>query len=162
MITEGQFKSLYDNWYYKIFIYAKKKIISDDICQDIVTDAFIKMWERRSKINFNNGRANLVYQEVSFRIADYYKTLNRHGRKVELNEEYELVPEDKNAFIEAEFLASIYENMARIPKRQRQVLQCFLKGLSTPEIANVLNISTQNVLASKTYGINRLKQLLHV
>lgn len=158
MISEQDFKCLYDKYYSGLFLFAKKIISKDDVCQDIVTDCFIKLW---SDVDLEaKSEKGLLFRMVHNKCMDYFK-FKCNTAIVSWDKALEYVPDIEVNLIEAEYMSIIYDNLPRIPKRQQQVLQYFIKGLSTPDIAKVLNISTQNVLNSKTYGINRLKQLIH-
>ena len=59
-----------------------------------------------------------------------------------------------------ERLSSVWQGVAKLPLRRRRVLEGYLRGHSTEEIADALGISTDSVRQHKSRGLRSLRRHL--
>jgi RNA polymerase sigma factor (sigma-70 family) len=81
--------------------------------------------------------------------------LDRHGQHNSVQKHH------LEAVVERhERLTSVWKGIAKLPSRRRRVLESYLRGQSTEEIATALGISTDSVRQHKSRGLRSLRQHL--
>jgi RNA polymerase sigma-70 factor (ECF subfamily) len=126
-------------------------------CQDVIHDAFVRVWERRDKVDEITLDAlvwttvlNLAKNRLRWRV------LRRHDKV------------DDNLMVSADgepqdFLAvrRLHEALRQLPQAWQQVLLLAeFSGLSGHEMAAVLGIPTGTVASRKHLAMQRLRQLM--
>ena len=149
---ENAFRSLYDNYYHRLFCISRQYLQDDFLAETIVSDVFFHLWETRKTLdiqislnaylirmvrNFslNYLQKNYVEKEVSLNGLDITSPL------LFLSDEYPL-----GRLLEKEMSEKIHEEINRLPKETRQVfILSRLEELKHEEIAERLGISVNTV-----------------
>ncbi|MCL3850640.1 MULTISPECIES: RNA polymerase sigma-70 factor [Parabacteroides] len=149
---ENAFRSLYDNYYHRLFCISRQYLQDDFLAETIVSDVFFHLWETRKTLdiqislnaylirmvrNFslNYLQKNYVEKEVSLNGIDITSPL------LFLSDEYPL-----GRLLEKEMTEKVHEEINRLPKETRQVfILSRLEELKHEEIANRLGISVNTV-----------------
>lgn len=149
---ENAFRSLYDNYYHRLFCISRQYLQDDFLAETIVSDVFFHLWETRKTLdiqislnaylirmvrNFslNYLQKNYVEKEVSLNGIDITSPL------LFLSDEYPL-----GRLLEKEMTEKVHEEINRLPKETRQVfILSRLEELKHEKIANRLGISVNTV-----------------
>ena len=135
--------------------------------EDIVADAFVKMFDRRADFagienikaflytSARNGSVDFVRMQKRHRMAHVRiaATQEQAAEGLETAEDLEL--------LRIQLLQDIYEEIENLPPQSRQISKMiFYEKKSTEEIARELNIAPQTVRTHKARAIQLLKKQL--
>lgn len=139
--------------------------ILDDytLAEEIVSDSFIKLYNRRS--NFPTPAAVKAFLYITTRNAcyDYLKsaTYKRVVNRAVLNED--LINPDQDTLhriIYGELVQLLYEEIERLPERQATIIKLtYLEGISTEEITTRLDMTVNAVKLSRSRAKRTLKAI---
>lgn len=131
--------------------------------EDIVADAFMKLWRKRTDFETLQNIKAFLYITVRNACFDFLK----HRKRASLSHQeilYMSATGDDallNTLIETEMLQHVYTEIKKLPKKCRTVFELYhFEGLDTNQIASRLNISNQNVLNQKARAIKLLRIFL--
>jgi RNA polymerase sigma-70 factor (family 1) len=148
--------------HYRALCFFAGKIIFDKAeAEDIVKDAFIKLWRKHD--DFETAQNIKAFLYITTRNA----CLNflRHTQvKDTFNKEYAYLEDSNhedqvlNQIIRTELLREIYEKIEELPEKRREVFKlAYLDGLKNEEIAEYLNISIFTVKEHKGKALQTLR-----
>ncbi len=157
----SKFSTIVDDYQKQLFVYIIKYIQDTAIAEDIVQEAFIKMY-----INLNSYDQNRPFSAWAYRIThnEMVNYLRKHKQTTELNEEaqYDELFDDRDNFLE-EIDKKIQASQVRtllynLPMKYREILILhYFEQLDYQSIGTVINIPTSTVGTR----IRRAKQQLH-
>ena len=142
-----------DEWQEQLFRYAFYRVGSRSDAEDIVQDAFLKIFSTQNSIA--NPKAYL-YRIVSNGCVD----LLRHKSKLKpLEERMPTPPQSEEMEAEEEF-RRIARLLAKLPDAQSEVIRLHIHaGLKFTEIAEMLDEPASTIKSRFSSGIEKLKQL---
>jgi RNA polymerase sigma-70 factor (ECF subfamily) len=124
-------------------------------CQDVIHDAFMRVWERRDKVDETTLEALLWTTALNLaRNRLRWRKLRRHEPL------HDTLPGDTGT---EDFLAThqLRQALRQLPPGSRDVLLLAeFSGLRGTEIADVLGIPVGTVASRKHHAIERLRMLL--
>lgn len=146
MVTVGQFNELYRSEYEPMVKLARGLVDSLEISEEIVQDAFAKVFHRWNKLNepgaylrvavINGARSELRKREVKRRLSFANTT--------------------ETVVSPADYLT---DALAKLPSKQKMVLVLrFYAGMSEKEIAQALQIRPGTVKSSTSRGLDKLRK----
>lgn len=142
---EGAFDALFRQWYAPLCHYASTLTARDiDAAEDIVQNAFIKLWEQRERIDIKYSVKAYLYKAVHNaclnRIRDK-KTVEKYQQHQIRAMENSYVPEP-----ETELAERIKKAIEELPAQCRRIFELSrFEELKYREIAEQLNISPKTV-----------------
>jgi len=153
---------------YPPLVYYSRRIIGDEIeSENLVAEAFVKIWER--KLHFEtyaslksflytsvrNASLDLLKKEKRLRVhKKEYQACNMDNAEAKFSLEY---------MIEAEFLRELYASFNKLPARCRKVMQLFfVEGKTYQEIAAELKLSLSTIRNQKARGLDILRRLVQL
>ena len=129
--------------------------------EDVVQEAFIRLWMRRSELRFEGSFRAFLYTLTRNAAID---ELRRSGRRKALSTRADppVPPASPLAGAEASDLQAIADAaIAALPPRRREVFRLArTEGLSYKEIAEVLGLSPQTVANQMSRALTELHQAL--
>lgn len=161
---EKGFDFFYRELYPSLCFFANR--ITKDIfeAEDIVSHAFIKIWQRHSQFNNAKNIRAYLYQIVR---NDCLKFLNQKSRLVEVQNEirYLSAPELNNNceadIIRAEFYGQLYKAIETLPTECRKIFKLlYIQGKTVKETSHELNLSVSTVKTQKARGLVVLRKKL--
>ncbi len=146
---------------------AYRYLQSKEAAEDIVQDAFVKLWEDpgRWQAERNNRFTTWFYRVVVNLCLDWQKK----KKPLELGDQEVSIADDREtpdiAILQAEKQNILEKEIAALPERQRTALNlCFDEGLSNQEAAEVMGLKLKAlqslVMRAKTTLKERLKNYL--
>ncbi len=161
------------NGYYRayrtvFFQFTLSIVKSNEVAQDIVSDAYLICWERRLQFRSMKELHAYLYVICKHRAYDFIKYGSGFKNKKELLlEDLSLSSiedhDTRNEIIRNEFIRDIYLKIRELPGQRRKVLTLlFINGMSVDETAIALNISKNAVYVIKSQALIQLRGLLGV
>lgn len=138
------FKKYYQNLCYFSFSYVKEK----QIAEEVVSDIFIKLWEKRAQINIGLKLKSYLYTAVKNQSLNYLRSNKLHSEKLNSVDQITLTmidnPDDNLRY---EDLKKVMDNLIETLPDKRKLIFRMNKfdELSYEEIASILSISISTV-----------------
>ncbi len=156
-----EFNRLYKAQKPALMHYAMGYLRDRQVAEEIVSDAFIKTWKRLDEFASPENATAFLFVVTRNACLDYLKST--HRRTPFDRDALEEIPHQTDIFlamVNAELLGIIREEIGKLPKKQRQVLELsFLDGCSTEEISQNLGISPSAVFANRSLGLAKLRNV---
>jgi RNA polymerase sigma-70 factor (ECF subfamily) len=150
-------KQLHDLYFNQMCLYAYKSTRDSRVTEELVSDCFIKLWEKRRKIEIKTSVRHYLFLMLRNGIIDYYR------KKSFLTESIEEIPEpaDEDVFDEQKQYAVLYTALEELPDQRRKILElAVFDSLSYNEIAEKLEISRNTVKTQIARAYRFLKEKL--
>ncbi len=138
------FQAVFEHYYPFLAKFAHRYIYDKDVCEDLIQDVFIFLWEKRGDLNIQSLNSYL-FTAIKNKCLGYLRHLNvRDRHEAFLIEAYfENVGE---IVIHSELAGRIKTILADLPVAMRHIFeQKYLNGLTTEEIAEDLGVSTNTI-----------------
>ncbi len=146
--NKGVFRQIFNQYYPLLYKFAHKYVCEDSICEDVVQDAFVSLWEKRKTAKPQSLKSYL-YAIVRNKCCDYLRHLNvKDKNEIFLLESYleihlETHPEKERT---TELAGKINKILNSLPENMRYIFeQKYLNGLTASEIAEDLSITENTV-----------------
>jgi RNA polymerase sigma-70 factor (ECF subfamily) len=146
---QAAYKELFTSLYSSLFHFSKSLVKSREAAEEVVSDVFINIWEKRRDLEkIENLR---VYLYVSTRNASL-NYISRHKRTAtnpieEFQAEFTSIYFDpEQLLITADMLALIKRSIDQLPPKCKIIFKLVKEdGLKYREVAEILNISIKTV-----------------
>lgn len=157
------FRRIYDSYYNQLVYYAYSFMFDTHQAEDIVTEAFVKLWNAGNTVNSEGHIKSYLFLAVKHAAIDIVKARQRHERihnQLSFTNEIHGAAPDL-AFIESEVIKEISLQIDMLPRQCAAVVRHILfDGMNTEEVAKEMGISTKNVLNQKALAIKKIQHAL--
>lgn len=157
-LSEGDvtaFLKIYEEYWYKVFLIAYKRLGDKDIAEELTQDLFLKLWEKRQNlkpqkignylfVSIKNSVIDYIHSSlVANKYVDFYKAFNESSCSATQN------------IVEFDDLSEAIERgLSKLPVKTQQVFKLSrLDGWAPNKIARHLKLS------EKTVGYHLTKSL---
>jgi len=143
-----------------LFYFARQLVDNDGQAEDIVADAFIKLWQKNTDFDSLAAVRSFMYVTVRNSCCNYLKHVKR---KTASHEEILHLTKDEDDYIEskmikANLLEVILEEVENLPPMRRKIFKMiFLEDLTIFEIATQLGITVDTVRVQKARALHGLR-----
>ena len=147
IVLEDQlsFEQIYRQYWSKLYIFAFNVLLEREICEDILQEVFVSLWEKRHDVQISDLNSYL-YQSVKYQIFNHFR--NSRYRK-QLLMKLDLMSTQytsDEAYEKQELKAQIQHVISKLPEQRRIIFEMSrIQGLSNAEICENLSISPQTV-----------------
>lgn len=155
------FEVIFSRYWKSMFDYAFKIFRDETICQDIVQEIFVRLWDQAENLNIGNLEAYLI-QSVKYGIAN-------HFRSVKFEKEHLDVLENLSAernLQDIEIREMEYQILSKVdsfsPKCREVFVMSRFDHFSNREIADILNLSVHTVEKHISNGLKILRENLQL
>ena len=151
-----------DQYSHALHFYAYKIIKNQDIAREMISDAFVKLWEKKENFQASESIKSFLYLVVRNLCLDHLKSSRvRFQHNEELLSDLESNDENiLNKIIYTELIELIVIEIEKLPKQQGQIFQLsVLEGKNTEEICAELGTTSSNVYFSRSKAIATLKKV---
>lgn len=152
------FKELFDFYYIPLCTYAFKYCHSFTQAEDIVQELFVKIWDEKLYVKFEETVAPYLFKSVKNNAIQVAKKNNKY-QFVDIEKQVNKLMFDENLdikFIEEE-KKKLYADIEALPTKCKEVFKAIvIDNLKYKEVALQLDISVNTV---KTHYSRALKQL---
>jgi RNA polymerase sigma-70 factor (family 1) len=156
------FKLLYDEHFPRLYLIIQMYVGQRELAEDIVTNAFIKLYERRAGIREPGHVYGFLFVVARNEAIQHYR--NRRRQRVAQNEQEPLVDREYHDPHEPErerdrWMAKILNLIELLPPARRKIFRLhFFDGLTVREIANQLKLSETTVRNQRSRALVFLRQ----
>ncbi|MBC7851730.1 MAG: RNA polymerase sigma-70 factor [Chitinophagaceae bacterium] len=160
---EQGFDYIYLEFYRPLMFFANKILHDGERAADLVSEQFIKAWERRSTFQtMKHLRAFLYTSTRNAAIDQLRKTkilsLDATAEEFTANEKTAI-----EYLIQAETYRQVYQAVEQLPPQAREVIRLFyLLGQDYKEIAKRLNLSVNTVRVQKARALRILRNSISI
>ena len=141
------FRLFFDEYYSSLCLYANSVVSDLELSQDIVSDCFLRIWERKEAIHIEFSMKNYLLLSVRNSIYSYLRS--PESRKTDLDliiGRLENTPIEEYDLEKDETILQVYKFIEELPEQRKKILElAAFKGLSYKEIAEMLGISVNTV-----------------
>lgn len=154
---------LLERYWGPMVAFAMEKVRSQDAAEDLVQEAFVRVWERRRQLRPQASPRAYLYRVLRNLIIDEYRRRRLRDRFSALTggSERSEAP-SAVAVLEADELAGAARRaIAALPERRRDVfVLAHLHGLSYKEVAETLGITPRTVANHMSLALAQLREAL--
>lgn len=152
--------------YWEIMYLAAYNLVKDrSVCEDIVQEVFISLWQRRSKLQIKVSLKSYLYTSTVYKVYDHFSK-NKKMAKDELFDNFENKIETSNPetkLMHEELIHLLDSIIDTLPDKCKEVYKLSRENmLSNKEIAEQLNISQRTVEGHISKALKILKESLGV
>lgn len=160
---EAALSFLMDQYARVLHFFAYKLIKDSQTSSEIVSDAFIKLWERREHFEAIEPIKSFLYLVVKNACLDHLKH-SRNKCRYEEADLVELEATDQDILrkiIYTELVELIVQEVKKLPRQQAQVLQLsFMEGKNVQEICDELGTTANTVYFARSKAVATLRKIL--
>lgn len=156
---EGGLKFYFERFYPSLLLFAKKFLKKPETCEDIVSECFFTIWNKREMFKDEQHLKSYLYKAV------YNNCLK--ANRLRINEELGDPAEAADDFdysselIKSETMRLLYQAIDRLPAQCKQVFtQLYVEGNTVRETADAMGIAVSTVKAQKARGLQLLRAKL--
>jgi RNA polymerase sigma-70 factor (ECF subfamily) len=141
--------------------YARRMLPEPDEAQDVVQEAFVRLWARRTRWTVEGSRRALLFTITRRAALDELRRRDRRGRAARAFQgpaPPTLPSQDAAA---DELKAAAAAAVASLPPKRQEVFRLVREaGLSYAEVAEVMDVSPQTVANQMSLALSDLRQAL--
>lgn len=160
-LDDGQaLAAMMDRYWRPMVAFAIDKTHSQDAGEDLVQEAFVRVWERRRELRPHASPRAYLYRVLRNLITDDYRRRRLRDRfSFFVSQSISSEVPSPVAMLEAGELATAAERaIAALPERRRDVfVLAHLHGLSYREVAETLGITPRTVANHMTLALSQLR-----
>lgn len=164
---ENAFRVLYDKYAVALRYFAAKYVSDEDVIEDVLQDAFVALWEKRTEFSVENAVKAYLYKAVRhdcLNLIRHKQVENKYAEKI--LQEGDESESFLDQILESEIFQVLLTVFDELPPACKEVYRMSLDGDSHEEIARKLNISINTVKKHKNnanhYMKERLKNVLSI
>ena len=156
------FKLFFDEYYSSFCLYANSILDDLELSQDIVSECFVRIWERKDKIQIKTSIEKYLLFSVRNSIYSYLRS--PRSRSVDIDP---IIERLENTLVEQydiekeETIQRVYKLIEELPEQRRKILElATFKGMSYKDIAKRLNVSVNTVKTQLSRAYHFLREKL--
>lgn len=156
------FGELYDLYYARVMGFALKFLKSKELAEEVVHDAFLKVWEHRKSINPELSFNGFIFKITKNLMLNALRTRVEQPKYFQVIQESDVVAnKTENDVFAHEMEEKLTYAIDALPiKRKKIFVLSKMEGYSNKEIADELNISTNTVAGQLRKATKTLKATL--
>jgi RNA polymerase sigma-70 factor (ECF subfamily) len=157
---EQVFRMIFEKYHTRLRYFAATFLAADQDAEDVVQEAFVKLWQRRAHFTDLNAVKAFLYITVKNSCLNIYKH-DKVVRKYEGSLEEGWESDAMIRMIESEVLEDVFQALEKLPAGCRNILHLsYFQGMKHKDIASHLQVSVNTVKTQKMRGLHLLKRLL--
>lgn len=158
---ESIFRSIFEEYHPRLCYFASTLLPSTEAPEDVVQEAFVKLWQRRSHFHDASSIKAFLYITVKnqcLNLCKHQLVVRKYNFLSHTESSDEVIGD---SIIESEVLENVYRALGKLPAGCRQVVQLsYFKGLKNKDIARQLNVSINTVKTQKKRALHLLRTVL--
>lgn len=157
-ILHKNIKDIYNEYHDSLLAFAKSYVMREDIAQDLVQEAFIRLWEKDHDFFSEVALRSYLFASVKNLSLDYLKHLDVETCYAEAYMEKTSQEDVIDEQFDKEVMELLFKTIDCLPKRCREIFLLHLDGLSSTEIADKLSLSIDTVRTQKKRAMKFLRE----
>lgn len=152
---------LYDHYSSALYGVCLKVVQEESAAQDVLQDAFIKIWKRGAKYDPSKGRLFTWMLNVVRNTAIDYLRSKAVKYEIQSNEKVSFVMETKSASETSVDAIGLRKQLGKLRKEEREILELsYFGGYTQDEISKELGIPLGTVKTRARKALTDLRKLL--
>jgi len=154
------YEAIYNQHYLSVFRFAKKIVSDRQVAEDITTDVFVKLWDKKTDFGSNLKLQSFLFTATRNACLNFLRGEKRHASDHQylLSNLEQQEEKDFNTHpVTEEVYAYLQEEIEKLPAKMRSILQLHLRGLKNEEIALELSIAEKTVRNLKSEAVKLLR-----
>ena len=141
------FNTMYLQYSKPLYIYLLHKLKDPDLCNDVLQDIFVTIWEKRAQLKIETSIKAYLYQSARFKIIDKYRQEVKYHKYLSELAEYIIDPATITDRIDQRTqLQQIEQAVNKMPAKMREIfILSRFEHQTTRDIASKTNLSPQTV-----------------
>lgn len=164
LINKESYKTLFDDLYPPLCLFANRYLKNLDISKDVVQDVFIKIWVRKVSYPNYNALKSFLYTSVKNKSLDYLRSKYHRSTIITPDTDFDKI-QTKEHFLSEMAIVDIYANLESaiqlLPDKCGQILRFSLNEYTNNEIAEELSITINTVKSQKRIAYKKLRNALN-
>lgn len=157
---EEAFLLLYNHYHRAVFAFVVKYVNSKPLAEDLVQEVFIKIWERKDKLqHVQSLRAYLFATARNHTLNGLKKAFKSEVAMGEvINAFVESRNETEEHLLDKEYVDFLQKVLASLPERSREIFRlCREQSKSYEEVAEIMGISRNAVKNHMVFSLKTLR-----
>ncbi len=155
--SQQAFEVVFDRYWKKLHNYAYKIYRDEEICQDIVQEIFISLWNNSGRASILNLDAYLT-RAVKYKIANHIRSLKFSQEHIDILENIAVPVKTVNDIEYKEFEQGVLNEIEKLSPKCREVFVLSrFENYTNSEIAKKLNLSIHTVEKHISNAIKHLR-----
>jgi len=145
---KSAYRELFERYAPRIYRFSMSYLKSEADAEELVQDVFLKIWEKREKLDATQNIKAFIFKIAVNSIYDFIRRKDIKHAFQDFTRAQEKTQSDStwHAVVWEEMLASLDELVRQMPEQRRKIFQMSReKGLSNDEIAKDLKLSKRTV-----------------
>lgn len=157
---QSAFVFVYNKYWAEMYACAFHLFPDREICEDLIHDVFIYVWNNRTKLEIKSVR-DYLYIAIKNRTLNKIRS-RKHHIQIGTDQLEEPSPEAADKKLLAGEISDLFERgLQTLPEKCKQIMILSRKEhLSTKEIAERLNISTKTVENQIHIGLKKIRAFM--
>jgi RNA polymerase sigma-70 factor (family 1) len=161
---ESAFNELYKHYVVKLYQFAYSFLDDREAGEEIVNDAFLKIWVGRKKLDSIRNLQVYLYVAVKNACLNHLRSISsKKIKELKVTEAYyfHLSVDPAQLLISKELQTEVLNAVNELPPRCRLIFKMVKEDdLSCNEVATILGLSNKTVFAQLTIALKKLDQAL--
>ncbi len=158
--NEAAFDEIFRKYYRRLVYFSMNVVKDKDSAEEVIQDLFVKLWEKKDKLEFKVSIKAYLYRAVYNNSVQYFKKQQRFA-----NNDFELSEELSAGFNDileqTELEERIYQTIEQLPDKCKEIFKLKrFDDLKNREIAEKLKISIKTVETQMTRALKFLTKNL--
>lgn len=158
---EKVFYLIFDMFHSRMCFFANQLLGGDMNSDDVVQEAFVKLWQNRTDFNHLGAVKSFLYtvvRNLSLNIIKHNKVVSDKTSFLSEEDNYSNI---SDLVIEAEVIDNLFTAIKKLPIGCRKVVHLgYFKKMKNKEIADYLQVSINTVKTQKKRGLHLLRSLM--
>jgi len=157
--NSAAFEKIYSKYWDRLFDYAYKRLNNAELCEEIVQEIFIRLWDRRESLEFTTGLMNYLFTAARYSVIDQYRrqlvqnsfiAASKYNLHIDNSTEERIFVNDLKKYLD--------DLIGTLPPKCKSVYELSrLQYKTNKEIAEILHISEKTVEGHLTKALQRLR-----
>ncbi len=156
------FRAFFERHHALLLRYLRRRGVAEAVCEDILQNAFLAIWERRAQIDEDKSLRAFLFKIGHNRALNHFRDTARFADAPAREDPAPTPAPDRQAAF-AQMQHALGEAVAALPERRRAVFElCFLQGLTYREAAEALDVSVKTVENQMGHALKAVRKALAV
>ena len=154
------FKAFFDRHHDVLYGYLRRRGLAGAVCEDLIQNAFLSIWERRRAIDEDKSLRALLFKICYTRALNHFRDTAKFVDPTAMNEPATPTTPDHDADY-ALMQQALHLAVEALPERRRAVFElCFLQELTYREAAEALSVSVKTVENQMGHALKAIRKAL--
>lgn len=155
------YKTLFAEYYPFLLRYAEGFVFDRQVCEDIVQNIFIHIWENADAIKITSSLKSYFYTSVKNRCLNHLRSLQISDKHKLLYLEAAINSGDPSNWEDSELVDKIKNAIEKLPEKMSEIFKLkYLDGKKNKEISDLLEISENTIKTQLQRAKTKIRELL--